>query len=192
MDWHGETPDPGGEPAGSPLLSCNKGWGGYTWNRTLFADPVAFQRKVRAVQRDGECTLQCTLQCTLGPFLARPRKVPLGAAACCSLFLLTCALWVTPPRPKVHDEWGLNLILNTHDQCGVQSTQGALYKAVAHDMGVSVSGNTTIPCHLQDERYVDSLWTHAMRSDENTGVDYWWTDLCDLGTPGQGEGSALA
>lgn len=117
-------------------------------------------------------------------------RSPLGAATCCSHFLLTCALWVTPSRPKVHDEWGLNLILNTHDQCGVQSTQGALYKAVAHDMGVSVSGNTTVPCHLQNERYVDSLWTHAMRSDENTGVDYWWTDLCDLGTPGQGEAHA--
>ena len=38
----------GGEPAGSPLFSCNKGWGGYTWNRSLFADPVAFQKKVHA------------------------------------------------------------------------------------------------------------------------------------------------
>jgi hypothetical protein len=50
MDWHGETPDPGGEPAGSPLLSCNSGWGGYTWNRSLFVSPVAFQKKVHEVR----------------------------------------------------------------------------------------------------------------------------------------------
>lgn len=43
------------------------------------------------------------------------------------------------------------------------------------------SSNATVACHLQDKRYSDALWRYAMRSAENEGVDYWWTDLCDLG-----------
>ena len=89
----------------------------------------------------------------------------------------------------MHDEWGLSLVLNTHDQCGVQSTQGDIYVAVVTDMGLPSNGTETVPCHLQDKRYADALWTHAMRSDENSGVDFWWTDLCDLGTPGKGAGN---
>jgi hypothetical protein len=49
-------------------------------------------------------------------------------------------------------------------------------------MGLSPADNKTIDCQIQDERYVEALWRHAMRSDENVGVDFWWTDLCDLGT----------
>jgi len=93
MDWHIVTPDPDGEPPDSPLLNCNHGWGGYVWNRSLFGNPVEFQRKIH--------------------------------------------------------ERGLKFVINTHDQCGVQSTQGDLYNE----------------------------------------VDYWWTDFCDLGTPGQGAGN---
>ena len=136
MDWHGETPDPNAEPANSPLLSCNQGWGGYTWNRSLFADPAAFQK-------------------------------------------------------SLHSR-GLQLVLNTHDQCGVQSTQGEIYNAIAKDMGVDPASNSTVACHLQDKVYTDSLWKHAMRSSENENVDYWWTDLCDLGTPGAGAGPYIS
>jgi hypothetical protein len=48
-----------------------------------------------------------------------------------------------------------------------------VYKAVAQDMGVSTASNKTVECKMQDERYVESLWKQAMRSDENVGVDYW-------------------
>merc|ERR1719464_2699528 len=51
------------------------------------------------------------------------------------------------------------------------------------------ASNKTVQCHLQDPRYVKALWQRAMRSEENAAVDYWWTDLCDLGTPGKGAGN---
>jgi hypothetical protein len=58
MDWHGETPDPGGEPQGSPLLSCNKGWGGYTWNRSLFVDPpLTHHQHSHTTPGTGRCLL---------------------------------------------------------------------------------------------------------------------------------------
>lgn len=118
MDWHAETPDPGGEPPG-PLAHCNTGWGGYTWNRTLFPDPEAFQR-------------------------------------------------------DLHRQ-GLQLTLNTHDQCGIQRTQGLVYRRMAAAMGLPVGSHQTVQCHLQNKSFTDALYAYAMGSDENQMVDYWWT-----------------
>jgi len=131
MDWHITTPDPGGEPSGSPLEHCNTGWGGYAWNKTLFNDPVKLQQ-------------------------------------------------------ILHDR-NLTIVLNTHDQCGVQATQGELYSKMKAAMGLK--SNSTIGCHLQSKQFTEALWSIVMRSQDNTGADYWWTDLCDLGNAGQGAGN---
>jgi hypothetical protein len=60
---------------------------------------------------------------------------------------------------------------------------------MAHALGLDPTTRQTIPCHLQSQAYTAALYAHAMSSPENRGVDYWWTDLCDLGKAGQGAGN---
>lgn len=84
------------------------------------------------------------------------------------------------PDPKgfidwLHDEQGLMLALNIHDQCGIDSCQ-TNYPLIALANGVNATAKDPVQCHYLDKTFSRSLSELVLESGDLADVDLYWMD----------------
>eukprot|EP00658_Telonema_sp_P-2_P041518 TRINITY_DN29705_c0_g1_i2.p1 TRINITY_DN29705_c0_g1~~TRINITY_DN29705_c0_g1_i2.p1 ORF type:complete len:584 (+),score=96.53 TRINITY_DN29705_c0_g1_i2:393-2144(+) len=92
----------------------------------------------------------------------------------------------------VHNRSGadLQLVLNIHDQCGIDSCQFN-YAAAAHAAGIDPSSRAPVPCGFLQKSYAESLTAGMLEADPHHALtDFWWEDY-GLGGPGIGKYQVL-
>jgi hypothetical protein len=95
-------------------------------------------------------------------------------------------LFPSPPAfiAWAHSKGDFELVLNIHDQCGVDVCQAG-YADVAAAVGMPPDGSTAVPCRMLNKNWTRAHAQFVLESGDNAGVDYWWNDY-GMGGPGVG------
>jgi hypothetical protein len=79
--------------------------------------------------------------------------------------------------------YGLHIAANLHDADGVGSYE-AMYTQMAQAVGINPATNETVPFNLVNESWAYSLEDIVLKAVEDQGMDFWWIDWQQGGTPG--------
>ena len=84
------------------------------------------------------------------------------------------------PNPRdfvdwLHDEAGLMLGLNIHDQCGIDSCQ-TNYQAIAIENGINGTAKDPVQCRYLNKSFSRSLSELVLETGDLAGVDFYWMD----------------
>ena len=75
----------------------------------------------------------------------------------------------------IHDVAGLELVLNIHDQCGVNNCQ-TNFALVASAVGEGPSALGPVACAIFNKTFVRALHDYVLETGDLKSVDYWWAD----------------
>lgn len=84
----------------------------------------------------------------------------------------------------VHTEADLELCLNIHDQCGIDSCQDN-YNSSAIAAGIDPVSKQPVKCNMLNQTYANSLTKDLLEFGDHAGTDYWWEDY-GIGGPNEG------
>lgn len=73
----------------------------------------------------------------------------------------------------IHDVAGLELVLNIHDQCGVNNCQ-ANYRLVAAAVGDSPAAPGPVACAILNKTFMRALHDLVLEAGDLKHVDYYW------------------
>eukprot|EP01124_Arcella_intermedia_P015331 TRINITY_DN2181_c0_g1_i1.p1 TRINITY_DN2181_c0_g1~~TRINITY_DN2181_c0_g1_i1.p1 ORF type:complete len:805 (-),score=117.85 TRINITY_DN2181_c0_g1_i1:35-2449(-) len=83
------------------------------------------------------------------------------------------------PDPVNFQSWvhgqGLQMMLNLHDQCGIDHCQ-INYASAAKLVGINPLSKQPAMCKFTDELWVRALNQYMLGDEQNRNVDFWWED----------------